>query len=191
MTNTSYVGEDHLTDLEIAAYLDRGLGMADRERIEAHLATCEECRENVLSSEALVVANRRPRRIMITVASLAAVAMLAIVAVPSLRQSSLDNVPITRDTQIRVLAAHSPASYPDRKSLRFSWAAVAEAVDYNVVLSLPDGTTLWSTKIRDTTTVVPDSVTITPRKEYVWSADAELENGDVMSTGLRSFTIAR
>ena len=35
---------EHLRDLEMAAYLDRRLSEPDRERAEAHLAECAECR---------------------------------------------------------------------------------------------------------------------------------------------------
>src|ERR1044071_8492463 len=37
----------HLEEADVAAYLDRTLSVADRARVEAHLADCERCREEV------------------------------------------------------------------------------------------------------------------------------------------------
>ena len=191
MTHSSTVSEGHLTDLEIAAYLDRGLEPKVRDRIEAHLATCDECRDSLVKSEALIAANRMPRRLMVSSSLIAVAAVLAIVAIPAIRSASDNRASITRDLETRSITGYSPGDIAERRALRFTWSAVAEAVDYRLVVALPDGTTLWSATTRDTTTTIPDSVTLQPARAYVWSTDAELEDGSVVSTGLRRFTISR
>lgn len=185
------VGEGHVTELEIAAYLDGGLASNERKRVEMHLAHCEECRDDLVNLDALVTAQRRPRRFLINASLLAAAAVIAIVAVPSVRSFRTPEVPVTRDIQSSVISIFSPAFSVDRKHLRFTWSSVPGALDYRVVVALGDGTTLWSTRSTDTTVVPPAAVAFDGGREYVWSADAELENGDVVSSGLRKFSISR
>ena len=52
----------HLEEGDVATYLDRTLSVADRARVEAHLADCERCRGEVIQVarllHALVVRRR-------------------------------------------------------------------------------------------------------------------------------------
>jgi predicted anti-sigma-YlaC factor YlaD len=71
-----------MNDLELAAYLDRGLSPEDRERVEEHLSSCEDCRAHISESSRLLRRKARPR--FIITASAVAAALLFVVAVPAM-----------------------------------------------------------------------------------------------------------
>lgn len=43
MSTTHPVRREHLSPEELAAYIDRGLSLSERNRAEEHLATCDQC----------------------------------------------------------------------------------------------------------------------------------------------------
>ncbi|HXV16476.1 MAG TPA: zf-HC2 domain-containing protein, partial [Gemmatimonadaceae bacterium] len=100
MTGPTNDGEGHMKDLEIAAYLDRGLRPDQMDRIEEHLSRCADCRENVVKTQEIVAHERRSRRLFHRGLFLAAAAAVLLVALPSLR-SSMNNAPavITRSSE--------------------------------------------------------------------------------------------
>src|SRR4051812_11821590 len=69
---------EHLSVEEVSAYLDGALLDADRERIQAHLADCPECREEVVELSRLIRTSRtRPMlRWMATVGVAASLALI-------------------------------------------------------------------------------------------------------------------
>src|SRR3954466_5197253 len=76
----------HMTDLELAAYLDHGLAESDRTRVEEHLADCEECREQLVAPANILSRVNRPRRIAKISAILAAAVVAFVVISPVGRQ---------------------------------------------------------------------------------------------------------
>jgi len=184
-----------VNDLQVAAYLDRGLSAAERDQIEAHLAECAECRRHVLDTDELMQRVRRPKRLVIgsTVVAAAAAAALIIVAVPSFRRSdgALEN-PLYRDAAASSsLIAYGPAGESRVGSLRFVWSPAHRAMSYRLTVSRADGATVWTQSGRDTVAALPDSVTLRVGDRYFWVSDALLADGRSRSTGLREFVPIR
>lgn len=59
---THPVPREHLTDEQLAAYIDHGLSLAERNRAEQHLATCDQCVDMLAASVLAVneIAQRLP-----------------------------------------------------------------------------------------------------------------------------------
>jgi hypothetical protein len=184
-------GERHMNDLEIASYLDRGMTAVDRDRAEDHMTECAECRHKVADAQQLIQTMRRPRRMSIgIVAALAAAA--AIVIVPTLSRNSQSSAPVMREAGVATnLRVYSPSGETVTEPLRFVWASAANAVSYDLTLSKPDGTAIWSATLSDTTATVPSDIHIDRGASYVWYADAKMADGTTRTTGLREIRISR
>lgn len=184
-----------MTDLELAAYLDRGLSIADKARVENHLADCAECRENVTATRHLLDidrSKRRQRRIGVS-ALLAAAAVIAFLVVNpqkfSLRPAGED---VMRASDAgRALTAYGPLGELNRAPPRFVWGSAGVGATYRVSLTDETGAQLWSASTADTSAVIPDSVQFNNAAHYYWIADALLTDGSTLSTRLQEFRVAR
>ncbi|MDD5437215.1 MAG: zf-HC2 domain-containing protein [Candidatus Omnitrophica bacterium] len=58
----SQVTDEHPTDIMLADYLDNLLSDGERDRIEAHLAACNECRIKIVSAYESVKNKRKAKR---------------------------------------------------------------------------------------------------------------------------------
>src|SRR6267378_2840498 len=74
------VSDQHLEPREVAGYVDRVLPDTERARIEAHLATCPECRAEVADAGRIIATLPRPRRVrrgvMVSAAGIAAMLLV-------------------------------------------------------------------------------------------------------------------
>lgn len=184
--------EGHMTDLELAAYLDRGLSKADRSRVEEHLANCAECRRHLVESRNVLDKARRPRRIMTVSATLAA-AVAAILVVNANDFWRGPETPRLTRSQAggSALIAYGPAGAIAPSPVRFVWASAPSATSYRLTLTGEDGNTVWTTSTADTAIALPHSVRLAAHKKYYWITDALTSDGKPGSTGLREFTISR
>lgn len=191
MTPSNPAGAEHVTNLEIAAYLDRALAQSDLDRVEAHLAACADCRENLLGARGIVRRVRRPRQIAITTA--VAVTLAAVLLVPTWR----GRAPETGQEQLRgaklsaALIAYGPLGSTASASPVFVWGRAAGAATYRLTVSRDGGESVWSESGTDTARVLPDSVRLRRGTSYRWVVDALLDDGTARSTGLREFQIDR
>ncbi len=172
---------EHARDFEIAAYLDRRLSGPDREHVEAHLAECAECRQELHQVHQFLHRSGRPRRLVVGAGLLAAAASLLLF----LRPSPVD--PLRVGGTEPTLAAYGPTGDAALASLRFVWAAAPGATTYRLTISGGNGVPVWSGSVADTIFALPDSVTLDADQRYVWIADALLGNGLSRSTGLQEF----
>jgi Putative zinc-finger len=76
-----------MNDVQVAAYLDRRLSPLEREQVEAHLAECVECRQEIVDTHQFLRRRRRSRPLLLS-GVLAAAAALSLVALPSLPDPS-------------------------------------------------------------------------------------------------------
>jgi hypothetical protein len=182
-----------MTDVELAAFLDRRLSIPDRERIAAHLAACPECRADVRETQAVLARVRRPRRIAFAAGSLAAAALLVVFVLPTRRSDGPVGAPdlVRAPDAPPALVAIGPSSEARAADLRFTWGRATDALTYRLTLSGEQGIPLWSASTADTSLALPDSVRLTPGARYYWIADALLRDGTSRSTGLRQFQVAR
>lgn len=174
-----------MKDVEMAAYVDRRLYGADRERVEAHLAGCAECRKELLDVRSILRHAARPRRLLVGAGLLAAAASLLLI----LRPAVVD--PVRGGGTPSALTAYGPTGDAAVASLRFVWGAAPGAAAYRLTVSGGDGVPVWSGSVADTVMALPDSVTLRVDQGYAWIVDALMNDGSTRSTGLHEFRPVR
>lgn len=181
-----------MNDLDLSAYIDDRLPAAQRDLVEAHLAECAACRENMLSSRRLIRASRRPRRNLIAVGALIAAGVVTFMILPALPDGASRGASTMRDAgDTPALVAYGPSGEtPPAKPLRASWAPAPGATLYRFTLATADGAPIWNASVTDTSLAIPDSVTLRNDTRYVWMVDALLGTGATRSTGLREFQLS-
>jgi hypothetical protein len=188
--NSEIDGERHMTDLEIAAFVDNGLDTRKRSEIEDHLVRCGECRENVIRTQDIIDRSRRSRRLASAAVVVLAAAAITLIAVPTLRRSSIDNRDAIRaDDNTSSLVAYGPIGDLKAAPSRFTWGSLRGAISYRITLTTDTGVAVWSSSVTDTTIVLPASVSLERGTRYMWVVDAVTNDGTTRSTGLREFGI--
>jgi hypothetical protein len=200
----------HLTDREVAGFLDADLAGPERERVEAHLDACDECRSELLQVARLaqevstpgdpragVPANsaRRPAsrwRWPVGIGGLAVAAALATLLLwPA--GAGWDERPVPErwgNEGVRRLDTHAPepGGVIARDALRFSWASLGTE-SYRITVTGEDGALVWSRMVTDTVVAPPADLELPPGRTFFWYVDA-IEIGIVARTGAHSFTVA-
>jgi anti-sigma factor RsiW len=189
VSSPSQDGGGHVTDAEIAAYLDRTLTTPQRDRVEDHLAACQDCRQHLLETKELLERVRRPRKLLVGGALAAAAVLVFVIVRPN--PAEMDRGVMRNDGAAVPVVAYGPMGTAPRTGLRFVWSAVPGAESYRLTVSGEDARTVWSSSGTDTVSALPDSVTLRPNERYHWVADALLSDGSTRSTGLREFDVAR
>jgi hypothetical protein len=190
VSSESREGHDHMTENEIAAYLDGTLTGPSRDRAEAHLASCAECRKDLVESQMVLRGVRSPRKALIT-GTLAAAAVAAFL-ITRLSEAPIDDRPVVRSDGAAIpVRAYGPIGPTARAGLRFVWAGVPGVQSYRLSVSRANGEPVWSSSGTDTLSTLPDSVALLPSERYFWVTDALLGDGGTRSTGLREFGVAR
>jgi anti-sigma factor RsiW len=189
VSSPSHDGSGHVTDTEIAAYLDHTLDADQRDRVEDHLASCQDCRQHLLETKELLDRVRRPRKLLVGGALAAVAALVFLIVRPN--SATMDRAVMRSDGAAVPVVAYGPIGTAARAGLRFVWSAVPGAESYRLTVSGEDARTVWSSSGTDTLSALPDSVTLRPNERYHWVADALLSDGSTRSTGLREFDLAR
>jgi len=183
----------HPSDDEIAAYLSGGLTAAEREGLEAHLASCRACRTEVTSARRLLRSQPKGRR-RILAASFAAAAVLAVVLLAPLKSPGppVDPYREGRSDGAPALRAVGPAdgSTVRRDSLRFTWRSEPGDLLFRLTVATSTGDAVWTRDTHDTTLVLPDTLRLAPGARYLWYVDALDPAGLSLTTGPRSVRIA-
>jgi putative zinc finger protein len=176
----------HLSGEDAAAYLDGGVSHAERARIEAHLAECDTCRDEVVAVVRLLHRRSAPRRWMAGLGIAAAAAILLLVIVPNTPHRS-----VTREPPVTVAGAPRPVA-PVGATPAFSnltWTSVPRADRYRVQVFDDAGTVLWETDTPDTSATVPARVTFAPARVYYWKVEARTGFDRWAESELTRFTI--
>ncbi len=169
-----------MNEIEIAAYLDRRLDPGDVDRVENHLAGCDDCREEVVAVRGVLQRGRRRGRVLLG-GSLAAAALLVLSVWP-------ESPPLLRNGPAgTALVAHGPLGEVPPGVPTFAWGPAPGATAYRLTLSGSNGVLMWSGTTADTMMQLSDSVSIRAGSTYYWIADALLADGTTRSTGLREF----
>jgi len=195
----------HLTESEVAGFLDRDLSADERRRVEEHLDSCEECREEVVAVARLVghdpadsaspdtpAEQGRSWRLPAGIAGVLAAALATVFLVqpggvpvgevePELERSITEGV--------EQLATYLPRdeAVVAREELRFVWADHGTD-SYRLTVTAEDGGLLWSYALADTMVVPPAEVELPSDTRLFWYVDA-VSAGVVARTGVRSFRI--
>ncbi|HEY0527388.1 MAG TPA: zf-HC2 domain-containing protein [Gemmatimonadaceae bacterium] len=181
---------DHLTELELAAYIDRGLSGDALTRAENHIAECAECRDHLIETRRLLDRTNRPKRFAQAAGVLVAAGLAGILLLNpgSLRRASDANVLRRGNSSGDAITVYGPIGEIARQPPRFVWASPGEGTSYRIVLTNDAGEQVWTTSTADTTISLPASVRLTG-EHYYWSVDALTADGRTLVTGLREFRI--
>lgn len=180
----------HLDASLVAAFLDGQLAAEERTRVESHLADCQECRLEVVAA-ARILRNRRRRRWFVISPILAAAAVLVLALAPRVLVRSHVDQPVLRDPGTAKLAALETIAPRGAVSSapRLIWSRLPETDEYRVTLFDHAGTVVWETQTGDTTTGVPDSVSLRAGSQYFWKVAARTGWDRWISSDLTGFTL--
>lgn len=190
----------HLSETELAAFLDRGLTARERRRVTAHIDICDVCRTELVDvGRAMDHRGARARRLSSQwwIPVVAAAGIVAILVVPRLttRPSATDIQ--TRASQVadaegqRRIDVIAPADDITVSAARvvFTWHSVAADV-YRISLLTESGEQIWAKETTDTSATLPATVTLTSGGAYFWRVDA-VASGIVATTRVHRLHVSR
>ena len=199
---------DHLTDSEIAGFLDRDLSAEERSSVESHLDSCASCRSAILEvsrmaesyqaasdpNRAVPVSPRRRRGVRVGLVA-AAAAGLAIVWLGNVRNNpetpptrSVTTIAADRRPVVEVVSPPENA-LAHRSGLTFVWRSAGTTV-YRFALLDETGQTVMDKDVSDTVLVLPPETRLAPGHLYFWRVDA-IADGIAASSGARKLTFAQ
>jgi CHAT domain-containing protein/Tfp pilus assembly protein PilF len=194
-----------LDELTLAAFVEGGLDGRQRSSCLAHLASCDHCRlelsalVELLADPAIAAEigqgdtrhqHARPRRRFLAGAGLLAAAALMLLLVwtggPRRPGGGHRGPTITAGS---IPAPLSPVgNIAEARTLR--WTAVSGADRYRVTLFDATGKVLFEAQLADTTTALPDSITLAPGQLYLWKVEARTAWERWAASDLIEFRIA-
>lgn len=176
-------GPHCLDSATIACLVEGTIPSADRMVAVSHLAGCSLCRSEVagvaaaladpnVKAEVLAISRTRQShrflRVAIPVAAAAAL-MLFVTRPVAMRVGVNHRSPVI--TQTTAPVAGSPVGAVSSAS-SLTWHAVAGADRYRVTLFDAAGVVLYEVQIADTALALPDSISFTPGRTYLWKIEA-------------------
>lgn len=191
----------HVSDEELAAWLDRRLEAPGRMRVEAHLVECDECRAVVAEATATLSARRHRKRLAFFTASGMVAAALVLLVVSGTLPISRDTEPtvrgapplLTEDVSRFAALLPEPRAVVPRDSLVFVWQRRPDGTVYQVTVSDERGVVMWDDRTGDTTLAPPAAAarSLVPGRTYYWKVEALLPDLRTASTGVSSFVVRR
>ena len=160
---------------EIAAYIDGKLSPGASEALEAHLASCRECRRELREVDQIVRrAPSRSRRLLYPIGVAAAAAVLLFVVSPAkeafLGADSHRDPAVTATVPPRAIGPLGNVHVLDT----IEWSGVPGADRYSVTVFDENGAVLWETEVTDTVTAFPPALHLFPGQKYFWSVRAKI-----------------
>lgn len=200
--------QGHLTERQIAGFLDVDLPFTERRLVEAHLDACDECRAEMVEIARMIltappaeptvqqgsstgtVGTWRGWRLPVGLGGLAAAALASVFLWTG--PTSQEPAPQERFGQegVPTLETHAPqaGAVVRREELRFTWTD--RGVDaYRLTLTAQDGGLLWTHTTADTLVVPPQELDVPRGETLYWFVDG-LEAGVVARSGAHSFMVA-
>lgn len=199
---------DHLTDAQLAGYLDRSFGGAEGQAIEAHLEACADCRLELIETTRTMDAwqematrdqpvRTRSRRFafagasMLMAASLAALLLIRPDTRPATEIPHIERAtnPPYSEGLVAILAVEPPEEVSALHQIVFTWQSVS-ASRYRLTLSDAAGSPIWVHDTADTTAVLPADIRLEPGRTFFWNVDG-VTDGVTSTTRTRPLTITR
>ena len=189
----------HLSSTQVADLLDEHLDPADRASVVTHLAACAECRHEVAELHGALsrVNERQPRSRWLVVATLAAAAVVAFVAIPRLttRPATHGGTPAATRTDepssiesTARIGIVDPSDGGTLSAAGFTWRSSGADASYSLSVQDTAGAVVWTKTVSDTSAALPATVKLEPGARYFWSVDARLADGSTSRSGAHSFT---
>ena len=188
MTDAGDMTDAHLTERQLASYLDRALDSRERSLVEAHLEGCDECRDELLEASGIAATAPVPRRRWV-VAAAAAAAVAAVVLLLPTRRPGGEVIRGPDDGEgVPGVQPVSPAQggQVPQSAVRLTWRRAPAAELYRITVTDAAGAPVWSDSTSDTT--LAPQATLRPGK-YYWVVDALLADGRAATTGNLGFTV--
>lgn len=181
----------HLTDVQLTQYLDGVATPEARARIDAHLAECAECRDEIVQTTEILASLRRaawrPRGAALWLPTLAAAALVFILVRPAPREEPPNahrEPPVTATILPRIVAPNGAVdSVP-----MLVWRSVPNADSYLARVFLADGSVLWEQTVTDTT-ALPRGVHFAPGVTYHLRVEARTGFNRTAPSELVGFTV--
>lgn len=188
----------HLTAGTVASYLEDRLDAEVRSEVEVHLATCVDCRQEVVEVGRLLEKRRRTR-LVVPAAGVAAAAIVALavgltiigdrgqpdagdaIRAPAGSGSPTVGISVVQPAPDQVLASD--------EAVRFIWNSSAPGSVFRVTLLDETGASLWSAESSDTVLALPSDVHLAPGARYFWFVDALGADGSAVTSGARRFSV--
>jgi hypothetical protein len=191
------VSVEHLSSEELGAYLSNSLSDAEREAVERHLASCGECRAELVEGQRAVATapgGRRGSRSRFYVLGLAAAAAVAFAIWPRTDfrpgpEVVERNAPAREAGNVTVV---SPAAEAEvgASAPAFTWKS-NDGASYKITVTDAAGVPLWSASTSDTTIVMPSTIQLSRGQQYFWYVDALRTDGRSVTSGVNGFRTAR
>jgi anti-sigma factor RsiW len=185
---------DHLSEREIAAYLDQDLGADERQRLDAHLDSCPPCRAELVAVMRLASApsgrSRVSRWVWVPAAAAAGLA-----AVLLLRQGPTER-PVAIERPVAGLAESLPRLLVTSPAngdsvtfggLIFQWRS-RQGDSYRVTVLTESGEPVWTAETTDTSISLPPGIALEPGRGYFWRVDA-VADGLSATSGVQRFQV--
>src|SRR5438445_8410772 len=182
------VNDQHLDPNDVAAYIDGTAPPSERARIESHLVTCAECRDEVADAGRIIATLPRPRsaRRTVVVSAAGIAAMLLVFLWPRADLTTRHREsPVTTTIAPTVLAPIGAVESANR----FVWSSVPHAGLYELRIFDPDGSVVWQGQTRDTVLAPPPTVGLRADHSYYWKVEAHTGIDRSTSTQLVEFSI--
>lgn len=202
--STDSGSSSHVSNEDLAAYLDGTLDQEGRATIDSHLADCRRCRWEMLEVRQSLAdlpraepAPRRSLRLSRSVAWIATAAVAAGVVFSAglLRMRTSDQARPRPAVERGVgvidrIAVVTPVSdrIVDAPNVVFVWRSIEPGDTYRLTIMDSAGARLFTTSTRDTTTSVPIAPPFARGRTYLWYVDALASDGHTVSSGVRSFS---
>jgi putative zinc finger protein len=166
---------EHLTPLEVAAYVEGTASPDTRARILTHVTECHVCRDEIVDVSRIASRMPAPRarraRAVAWIPAIAAVLVFILVRpTSSPRVSPQHREPPVTSTVLPMPLA--PVGLVDSIPLLL-WTAVPNADHYGVRLFAADGSLVWEQDTNDTTLRVPPTVHVQGNRPYYWRVEAQ------------------
>ena len=181
----------HLTAEQTAAYLDRVLPPGERATVDAHLAACSDCRDEVAALTPLL----RPRssrrtllRTTLVVGAAAAASLVLLVYPESVTKPAVSPHRDPAGVPAPTLEAKAPTGSVTRP-VRLAWAPLAQAVRYRGLVFDAEGSILYRAETEDSVLPLPDSLPLAVGQPYFWKVEADLGLDRWVSSRLIEFTL--
>ena len=191
---------EHVSSEVLAAYLDGRLDGQEKAEVQAHLAVCDECREEV--TEIAVALRSQARRkawaVVIPVTAAAGIATILLAGPMGLgsgpggdqRLRPGPAVEMEAVPRVRVVAPVT-GSTVEQSSVVFVWEEVGPTATYRFTLTDEGGDPLWTSETTETAVTLPEDIGLQAGGRYFWFVDALLADGGGATSGIQSLMVRR
>jgi len=183
--------EPHLDPGEVALHVAGTSPPGERAKIEAHLALCDRCTDEVVAAWRFA-GRRRMRPALLGVGIAAAAAIAGLLLLPPGRAPS-PTAPVVRGAGADSARALMVVTPRDRDTVSrpvvLTWRSRPDMATYKISVAEANGDSVWALVTEDTTVSLPDSVRVAPGRDYLWYVDGLKADGRALTSGIHQFRL--